>query len=60
MEHIFSSILAQLFQVFEHLMLFRDLAMALKMIGHLVKEVIAQPIVIYLLRNWSPSELKMR
>lgn len=34
--------------------------MPLKMIGHLGKEIETQSVIVDLLRNWSPSKLKVR
>jgi hypothetical protein len=59
-KHIFTNFIAQLAQVLKHLVLLRNLAMPLEVVAHLCEVVVAESIIVDLLRDGCPAELEMR
>ena len=57
---IFTNFIAELAQVLKHLVLLRDLSMPLEMVAHLCEVVVAESIIVDLLRDGCPAELEMR
>ena len=60
MKHIFTNFIAQLAQVLKHLVFLRDLTMPLEMVANLCEVVVAESIIVNLLRDGCPAELEMR
>ena len=60
MKHIFTNFIAELAKVLKHLVLLRDLTMTLEMVANLCEVVVAESIIVNLLRDGCPAELEMR
>ena len=59
-KHIFTNFIAQLAKVLKHLVLLRDLTMPLEVVTQLSEVVVAESIIVNLLRDGCPAELEMR